>query len=162
MTTELILERVVPISPEDAWRGWTDPETLKLWFCPQPWQTVEAQIDLRPGGAFNTVMQGPNGERVAGSGCYLEVDAPRRLVWTSALGPGYHPQAAGAPGFPFTCILTLEAVEGGTRYTARVLHANTADSEAHAKMGFHEGWAAALGQLVALVQGGMKGHVAES
>jgi uncharacterized protein YndB with AHSA1/START domain len=46
-------------------------------------------------------------------------------------------------------ILTLEPVEGGTRYTARVMHANAAQAAEHAAMGFAEGWGAALDQLIA-------------
>jgi uncharacterized protein YndB with AHSA1/START domain len=158
MTTELILERVVPVPPEAVWRAWTDPELLKQWFCPLPWRTVEAELDLRPGGIFRTVMQGPAGERHDHAGCYLEVDAPHRLVWTNTLLPGYAP-ATLDPAVPaFTCILTLQAVEGGTRYTARAIHRDAAGAQAHADMGFHEGWGAALTQLVDAV----KGHVAES
>ena len=152
MSTELTLERVVPLAPATIWRAWTEPELLKQWFCPKPWQTTEATIDLRPGGAFGTVMQGPDGTRVVGTGCYLEVDAPHRLVWTSALAPGYGP-APDPIGVPvFTCILTLEAVEGGTRYTARALHRDVSGAQAHSAMGFHEGWGAALTQLVELMQ----------
>jgi len=158
MTTELVLERIVPVPADAVWRAWTDPELLKRWFCPRPWQAVEAQLDLRPGGAFTIVMQGPEGPRVRHSGCYLEVDAPRRLVWTNALRPGFGPAVLDSDTPAFTCILTLEPVEGGTRYTARAVHRDAEGAQAHARMGFHEGWGAALTQLVDAV----KGHVAES
>jgi uncharacterized protein YndB with AHSA1/START domain len=166
MSNILVLERELPLPPAAVWRAWTEPELLKRWFCPLPWQTVEADIDLQPGGAFGTVMQGPDGTRMAGSGCFLVVDAPHRLVWTSALGPGYTPQADfhGAP--LFTCELRFEALpDGGTRYTARAIHANEAGAQRHAEMGFHDGWGAALGQLVTTMQaqmkGPMQGHIAE-
>ena len=158
MSTELVLERVVPLSPEALWRGWTDPGLLPQWFCPLPWKVVETEIDLRPGGIFRTVMQGPDGTRMDNSGCFLELQPPHRLVWTSALAPGYGP-ALEVSGIPtFTCILTFEAVEGGTRYTARALHRDEATAQAHHAMGFHEGWGQALTQLVQAV----RGHVAES
>ena len=51
--------------------------------------TLVCEIDLRPGGKFRTVMQGPAGEVVDNSGCYLEVVPGRRLVFTDALGPGW-------------------------------------------------------------------------
>jgi uncharacterized protein YndB with AHSA1/START domain len=146
---DLVLERVVDLTPEQAWAGWTEPEHLTQWFTPAPWQTLEAEVDLRPGGIFRTVMRGPEGERQESSGCYLEVVPHRRLVWTSALGPGLRPNDFSEGGFPFTAILTLEPVEGGTRYTARVMHANAAQAAEHATMGFVEGWGAALDQLIA-------------
>ncbi len=156
MSNELILERVVPLPPAAVWRAWTEPELLMRWFCPAPWRTEEAQIDLRPGGRFSSVLVGPEGERFDNVGCFLEVDAPHRLVWTSALGPGYVPKADTGE-FAFTCTLTFEAVDGGTRYTARASHADVDSANRHAEMGFHDGWSQALDQLVAAV----KGHVAE-
>jgi uncharacterized protein YndB with AHSA1/START domain len=141
-----------------VWRAWTDPGLLPQWFCPRPWQTVEVEMDLRPGGAFNAVLQGPDGERMPVAGCYLVVDAPHRLVWTSALHAGFQP-APETPGVPaFTCILTFDAVDGGTHYTARLVHRDVDGARAHAEMGFHDGWGKALTQLVDAV----KGHVAES
>ena len=162
MSTELLLERIVPLSPEALWRGWTEPALLQRWFCPRPWQVVEAEIDLRPGGGFRTVLQGPDGTRMTHVGCYLEVSAPHRLVWTTALAPGFAP-APEHPQVPaFTCVLTLEAVEGGTRYTARALHRDVQSAQRHGEIGFHEGWGTALSQLVEELQQGLKGHLAES
>jgi uncharacterized protein YndB with AHSA1/START domain len=146
---DLILDRIVDISPELVWAAWTQPEHITKWFTPAPWTTPEAEVDLRPGGIFRTVMCSPEGERVHNSGCFLEVVTNRRLMWTAALGPGYRPNDFSAIGFPFTAELTLEPVDGGTRYTAKVMHANTEHSAAHAEMGFVDGWGAALDQLVA-------------
>jgi uncharacterized protein YndB with AHSA1/START domain len=161
MSTDLILERTVSLPPHAVWRAWTEPALLMQWFCPKPWQTVECDIELRPGGRFNTVMQGPGGERHVAAGCILEVDAPHRLVWTSALGAGYVPVADDGVVPLFTCVLTFEAVDGGTRYTARAVHRDAAVAEKHSAMGFHDGWGKALEQLVDTMSTQMKGHVAE-
>src|SRR5690606_3788808 len=75
---DLVLERVVDVPPELVWRAWTEPEHLKKWFTPAPWKTVDCEIDLRPGGIFRTVMEGPEGQRFSGSSCYLEVVENRR------------------------------------------------------------------------------------
>jgi len=150
--TELVLERVVDVTPEQIWAAWTQPEHITKWFTPAPWTTPEAETDVRPGGIFRTVMCSPEGERVDNSGCFLEVDVNRRLMWTSALGPGYRPNDFSEGGFPFTAVLTLEPVGAGTKYTATVIHANEADRTAHEDMGFLEGWGAALDQLVAYMK----------
>jgi uncharacterized protein YndB with AHSA1/START domain len=146
--TELVLERVVDVTPEQIWAAWTQPEHITKWFTPAPWTTPEAELDVRPGGIFRTVMCSPDGDRVDSSGCFLEVDVNRRLMWTSALGPGYRPNDFSDGGFPFTAVLTLAPVDGGTKYTATVIHANEADRATHDEMGFLEGWGAALDQLV--------------
>jgi uncharacterized protein YndB with AHSA1/START domain len=73
-----------------------------------------------------------------------------RFVWTSAMLPGFIPQARPEEGFFFTAILEFESVSGGTLYRATVRHETVADAQAHAEMGFEAGWGAALDQLVAL------------
>jgi len=146
---DLTFSRVVPVPARDLWRGWTEPALLTQWFCPKPWRTTEAELDLRPGGIFRTVMHGPAGERHDNTGCWLEVTPHSRLVWTDALGPGFRPT-----GKPFvTASLTLEETPDGTRYTAWVQHKDTEDRDRHAAMGFEAGWGAALDQLVALLRG---------
>lgn len=148
----LTIDRVVSASPEALFRGWTEPDLLVQWFTPAPWRTTHAEVDIRPGGIFRTVMQSPEGDEVnEGAGCVLEVVPNRRFVWTSAFGPGYVPNDFSGGGFPMTVVLEFEPHEQGTRYIATVHHANRADRDAHESMGFYEGWSAALDQLVALV-----------
>lgn len=61
---DLSFERSVDIPKELLWRGWTQPHLIMQWFTPLPWQTVECEIDLRPGGIFRTVMRSPEGEGI--------------------------------------------------------------------------------------------------
>ncbi|MBN8734387.1 MAG: SRPBCC family protein [Acidobacteria bacterium] len=145
---DLILERVVDVPRELVWRVWTEPEHLKPWFCPKPWTTPEAVMDVRPGGIFKTVLRSPEGQDFPYTGCYLDVVPKSRLVWTSALLPEYRPAAAQAEGVPvFTTVLTLSDVPGGTRYVAHVMHRDEAGRMTHEKMGFHEGWGTMVTQM---------------
>ena len=61
-TTDLVLDRVVDVSPRAVWDAWTDPDLLVQWFTPAPWTTVKAEVDVRPGGRMHTVMASPEGE----------------------------------------------------------------------------------------------------
>jgi uncharacterized protein YndB with AHSA1/START domain len=133
-----------------VWAAWTQPEHVKRWFAPAPYTTPECEIDLRPGGIFRTVMRSPEGEEFGGDGCFLEVVENRRLVWTSALGPGFRPNVA--EDVAFTAIISLEPTASGTRYTAVAMHSEAAVCARHAEMGFHEGWGATLDQRVALAK----------
>jgi uncharacterized protein YndB with AHSA1/START domain len=147
-TLDLVLERNIDVPPHLVWKAWTEPEHLKPWFTPKPWQTVHCEIDLRPGGKFRTIMRGPEGQEFDNSGCYLEVVPMKRLVWTDALLPGYRPSSE-----PFmTAILTLEAKGGGTRYVATAVHRDVENRKKHEEMGFFQGWGTALDQLVAYVK----------
>jgi uncharacterized protein YndB with AHSA1/START domain len=148
---DLLLERVVDVPIELVWACWTIPEHLKKWFTPAPWQTIDCEIDLRPGGIFRTVMRGPEGQTMDNSGCFLEIVPPEKLVWTGALGPGYRPRSAAMMRqvpFLMTAVISLSAEGAGTRYRALVVHGDEAGREAHEKMGFHTGWGKALEQLV--------------
>lgn len=141
---DLVLERVVNVPVEAVWAAWTTPAHLMKWFTPPPWKTVACDIDLRPGGIFRTVMQGPEGEEVDSAGCYLEVRKNECLVFTDALGPDYRPKES-----PFmTAEIWMTAEGSGTRYRAVARHCDAKARQAHEEMGFHEGWGTALDQLV--------------
>lgn len=92
-------------------------------------------------------------EQYPSTGCYLEVVDGRRLIWTSALGPGYRPVPVPEGEFHMTAIIDIVAEGSGTRYTAIALHDNEAARKQHEEMGFHDGWSAALDQMVAMIKG---------
>jgi uncharacterized protein YndB with AHSA1/START domain len=83
---------------------------------------------------------------------YLEVIATERLVWTSALAPGYRPVLSGKGDMPFTATILFEAVPGGTKYTAIAVHGTESAKLAHEEMGFVDGWGTCLDQLVACIK----------
>ena len=152
---DLVLERVVDVPPERVFAAWTQPEHLKKWFTPKPWETIDVEVELRPGGIFRTVMRGPDGQENAGEGCVLEVIPNRRFAWTGALKRGFRPlsqdEASKAP-FLFSAVITMEPEGRGTRYQALAIHSDDAGARAHEQMGFHTGWGAALDQLVELMK----------
>ena len=144
---ELVLTRLIDAPREKVFKAWTTPELLVQWFTPKPWQTVRAEVDVRPGGASLIVMRGPDGTEFPNCGVYLEVVPNERLVFTDAFTEAWKPSEK-----PFmTGVLTFEDEGGKTRYTARVLHWTVADREAHEKMGFYEGWGKATEQLAELI-----------
>ncbi|MCB9882103.1 MAG: SRPBCC family protein [Planctomycetes bacterium] len=146
---DLVLERVVDVRPELVWKAWTVPEHLMHWFTPRPWETIECEIDLRPGGIFRTRMRSPEGEVMPSDpGCYLEVVEHRKLVFTDALGPGYRPKGDAF----MTAIIRLQPEGAGTRYTAIVKHKDEEARKQHEDMGFLHGWGKALDQLVELAR----------
>ncbi len=146
---DLKIDRIVDVPPSLVWRVWTEPKHLMPWFCPKPWQTVECDIDLRPGGIFRTVMKSPDGHMFPNYGCYLDVIPQERLVFTSALGAGFRPVHSE---MPFTAILTLTPHNTGTRYVAEAFHKDPDGRKKHAEMGFEMGWSTVLDQLVAYIK----------
>jgi len=154
---DLQFHREVSISPAQIWEGWTNPEALMKWFCPRPWKVIECDIDLRPGGMFRTVMQSPEGKNMPENiGSFLAIEPLNRLVWTNALGPDFRPKPKPTeenPEFFFVIDLRLTPLlNGGTGYTAHVMHQDAAGRQTHEDMGFQVGWGIALDQLVDLMR----------
>jgi uncharacterized protein YndB with AHSA1/START domain len=156
--TELVLDRTIDAPRDLVWKAFTNPEHLKKWFAPRPYQIIECELDLTPGGIFRIRMVGPDGFDTGHGipGCVLEVVDDKKLVWTNAIGPGYRPNdmGEGCESFPFTAIVTFEdAGNGKTSYRAVALHRNEADAKAHEQMGFEEGWGKCADQLAEVARG---------
>jgi len=142
---ELVLTRLIDAPREHLWHAWT--AQLARWWGPHGMITTVTAMDLRPGGAFCTVMRAPDGTEYPTRGIFLEVRAPERIVFTDAFRPGWLPD----PKPFFTAVTTFEAVGGKTNCTARALHWTAANRAAHERMGFHHGWSESLDRLVALL-----------
>lgn len=147
--SDLVISRLVRAPRALLWRAWTEPELLTQWWCPKPWTTQVRAFDLRPGGGFHTFMQGPDGGTSDNPGCFLEIVAHSRIVFTSLLTAGWRP---GTPWLAFTAIVSLADEADGTRYVATVMHPDKATRDRHEELGFFEGWNICIGQLEAFAQ----------
>ena len=146
-------ELEIAASPETVYRVWTT--RTGEWWAPRPYTTPGVELDLRPGGIGRMDMRSPDGTDMPNAGVFLEVVPNRRLVFTGVLGPDFRPTVVtdGAPLFTGLVLLEPQADGRSTHYVARAMHADTAGQQAHAAMGFDQGWNAALDQLVALMSG---------
>lgn len=147
--TDLVLTRSLIAAPGVVWRCWTEPALICQWFCPKPWSVSEAVVDLRAGGRFFTLMNGPDGEKVPNEGSFLEVVPQTRLVFTDMMAADFAPVAVpeSGVGLSFVAILTFAAQGSGTDYRAVLRHRHPDDAARHLAMGFHDGWGAAAAQL---------------
>jgi uncharacterized protein YndB with AHSA1/START domain len=141
---ELTISRLLNAPRSSVWQAWSDPQELIKWWCPRPWTTELRGFDLRPGGTFYTFMRGPDGDTSDNPGVFLEILPQERIVFTSALLAGWCP---ATPWLAMTAIITMEAEDASTRYTARVLHKDAEDQLKHEEMGFYEGWGICIDQL---------------
>jgi uncharacterized protein YndB with AHSA1/START domain len=76
------LRRRLRAGADEIFDLWTKPDLMVRWMSPFPDMVdCRASADLRPGGAFSLVMSSPESIREV-SGAYIEIDRPRRLVFT--------------------------------------------------------------------------------
>jgi uncharacterized protein YndB with AHSA1/START domain len=146
---DLTISRVIGASRSAVWRAWTDPASFEQWWVPAPATCKVVAMDLRPGGAFETLI-GEDGDAFAPhlSACFLDVVEGERIVFTNALLGGWRPAE-----HPFmTAVITLRDHPQGTAYAAHVMHRNGADRAMHETMGFHDGWGTVAAQLAHLVE----------
>jgi uncharacterized protein YndB with AHSA1/START domain len=80
----LRLERSFQAPVQAVFDAWTSPEVMRRWWhAGADWETPEAVVDLRVGGAVRVVMRNPHsGSEYGGGGSYVEIDPPRRLAFT--------------------------------------------------------------------------------
>ena len=80
----LRMERTYAAPAQAVFDAWTSEEVLRRWFhAERDWETPEASVDLRVGGALRVVMRNPDtGDEYGGGGFYTEIDPPHRLAFT--------------------------------------------------------------------------------
>jgi uncharacterized protein YndB with AHSA1/START domain len=84
-TTTVRVKHRFTTSPERVFDAWLDPEKARRFLCATATgQMVRAETDPRVGGRF-TFTDRRDGVDVIHTGEYLEIDRPRRLVFTLAV-----------------------------------------------------------------------------
>ena len=116
--------------PERVFRSLTDASELVAWWgADEMYRTKDWVIDLRPGGKWSTRAVNADGTESTVDGEYLEVDPPRRLVYTWR--PSWDDYAVT------TIEYELRPIASGTRLL--VTHSGFGD-RGTAAAGTGEGW----------------------
>jgi uncharacterized protein YndB with AHSA1/START domain len=136
----LIREIDIDAAPETVFEFFTDPAKLTRWLA------VEATLDPRPGGVCHQVHEGagPEHRRFSMEGEFVEVDAPKRVVFTWGFSG---PDAVVRPGGS-TVEVTLSPIDTGTR--VRLVHRGL---PAAAVADHSGGWTMMLARLAEAVRG---------
>jgi len=77
------------MTPERVFDAWLDPDMIgRFMFGPalRDEEVVKMSLDARIGGTFSFVVR-RNGQEIEHIGRYVEIDRPRRLVFTWAVAP---------------------------------------------------------------------------
>ena len=109
--TTLVIRRSFDTDIESLFKALTDAQAMAEWFGPGKVKVRHAESDLRPGGKWVLEMVGEDGGEHNVSGEYVEIDAPRKVVftWVWATSPDQVSQVTYAlsPGTDGNTTLTL-------------------------------------------------------
>jgi uncharacterized protein YndB with AHSA1/START domain len=78
---EIVLTRVFDAPRELVFEAWTNPEHLPRWFGPKGFTLTTQEIDIRVGGRWRFVFQGPDGTTYDNRMVFLEVKRPELLLF---------------------------------------------------------------------------------
>jgi uncharacterized protein YndB with AHSA1/START domain len=135
----LRLERTFNASAEAVFEAWTSSEVLRRWWpAGSDWETPVAEVDVRVGGRLRLVMRNPDGEEFGGSGEYVEITRPERLVFTWTWD--------GREGHEGTQLVEVEFRERGDGTTTVVL-TNRGLKDEESKRSHRQGWEASFDNL---------------
>ena len=140
LATDTIEQEITIHAPaERIFDALTNPsELLKWWSAESKFRTVQAQIDLRPGGRWLLVVDGDckTGKTSRVTGEYREIDRPYLLTYTWV-----RDQEDGVE-----TLVRWELNEVGKVTTVRVTHSGLITESLRAR---NDGWSLVLGLLQA-------------
>ena len=139
---EVVLTRVFDAPRQLVYDAMTQPELLKRWFGPRGWSLPVCEVDLRVGGVWRFVLQGPDGRTMGMRGVYRELAPPDRAVHTESFDD-----------FPGESIVTTVLTEssGQTTLTATVLYPSKEIRDAVIKSGMEHGAAESYDKMAELL-----------
>ncbi len=133
---ELTVTHRYAFSAETVFDAWLDPKVASRFLFTAPGgRIVRCDIDARPGGRFTIVDRREDGD-IEHVGGYLEIDRPRRLVFTF-----------GVPQFdPTETTVTVEIAPDGDGCRLTLTHTDVPPEWVEQD---REGWTMILGALEA-------------
>lgn len=104
---DIRLQRLIDAAPDAVFHHWVDPVARTGWYAPEEGWIVEADSDLRVGGAWSVSFGPTPGEMYRDEGVFEVVDPPHRIVSTVLM---HFPTA---PSFETRIEVTFEDAPGG-------------------------------------------------
>jgi uncharacterized protein YndB with AHSA1/START domain len=135
-----------------VWQLWADPRLLERWWGPPTYPATMVDHDLRPGGAVNYYMTGPQGDKHHGWWRFTSVDAPHGLEFDDGFADDSGEPDPRMPSMTVR-VRIAAASGGGTEMVVTTTFPDAAAMEQLLAMGMQEGMTAAVSQMDALLAG---------
>jgi uncharacterized protein YndB with AHSA1/START domain len=142
------LQRTIPATPDQIYRAWLDPDTLRRWMAPAGFENAGAEVDERVGGRYRIYHAQDGADRGGFESELIELVPNERIVF---LWRFVGPERVVDPALDSRLTISLRDVPDGTELT--LLHERLDALEA-AMPGISGdaavGWGQALDKLAAL------------
>jgi uncharacterized protein YndB with AHSA1/START domain len=139
---QILITREFDAPKHLVYRAWTTPELVKRWWNAKRGEVTIAEIDLRVGGTWPSVMITDGGFEVGFHGEYLELVPNERIVSTE-IYEGLPEGVSDADGGTVNTATFTEA-DGRTTLTLLIQAANKASRDAIIASGMEAGLQDAL------------------
>lgn len=157
--TEIVLTRDFHAPRELVFDAFTDADHIVHWMSgPEGWRFITCEVDLRPGGGWRFVQEGPDGMTMAMRGTYEEVSRPERVTGRDVfdeftdLGPGILAWPSSPEGEAASAMSFAETdAHGVTAFTERLTYRSKEARDAALQSGMTDGMAAGFERLDALL-----------
>jgi uncharacterized protein YndB with AHSA1/START domain len=138
----LTIRKTFNVPRATVWEAWTKPEHILQWWAPKGMKITVVIHEFKVGGKWKYTMPMPDGSEFISEGVYSEIIEPEKIV-TSA---DFKPMTEGV-------IMQVLFEEDGdkTNFTFSVIHPTEEYCKQQEKMGFYNGWGAALERLETVV-----------
>ncbi len=154
-----VINRTFNAPLELMYRMWTDPEHFSKWLAPTGFTMRFIRSDIKPGSSAFYVMTDGKNVTMHGRANYLEMEKPRRIVYTQQFCDenekiSRHPMA---PTWPETMLTVVTLTEEGPDQTRVTVtwepHGAATEAELqtfiHARAGMTQGWTGSFDKLEA-------------
>jgi len=139
---EVVLTRVFDAPRHLVFAALTRPELIQRWFGPRGFSVPVCEVDLRVGGKWRYILEGPDGRRMGMRGSYREIAPPDRLVHMESFDD--------YPGESQVTTILVEQ-DGKTTLTATVLCESKEIRDGVIKSGMEDGAAETYDRLAELL-----------
>jgi uncharacterized protein YndB with AHSA1/START domain len=141
---DIVITRVFDAPRDLVFKAVTDPTLIPNWWGPAKYEVIVDRAEVRPGGRWRFISRDTDGTEYAFKGVYHDLVAPERVVQTF--------EFEGAPGHVSLETLTLEEVDGKTKYVGVSVFQSVEDRDAMVQSGMEEGAREGMDRLEEVVR----------
>lgn len=141
---DIVMTHVFDAPRDVVFKAITDPNLIPKWMGPRKYETIVDRWDVRPGGRWRYVSRDADSNEYGFKGVCHDVVAPEWIVQTF--------EFEGMPGHVSLETLTLEEVDGKTKYVSVSVFQSIEDRDGMAQSGMQEGASETMDRLAELLE----------